>query len=1196
MQKESQLVNCILDNVLDNTDAYLFRYDRKEHAMHIPERTQKIFSCGSFYNNMPDSFARDAVYWFDYKNFCQMFQKIHAGEKSATTEFRDKSGLHWYHASLDLMQGEWDGEGDVLGIIKIMDQEKEWQELFESSLHLMKDRYYRIACIDLQTNSMRTVTIADDERMEATQFLENYREAILKFASEYVLPEFKEKFLAVMRLERLLDFFDNGSNYVDIVYERLESNKAVWVRSELIPMQGYGTDHKRVMWYVKNISEEKAMEDQLSQQLMQNNAEINLRLETILNGVRGGFVINYDDDKYSYKYVSEAAAAIQGYTVEEFMKASKGNALDNCFVTDREIVHKQIMEDYSKMDTHSVKYRVQAKDGKIKWVLDSGKRVIDRNGECLHYSLLQDVTEIERSNIKAKDTLNMLNQMVSALSCGVLAYTIPERRILIMNDEAKRIFGCSQEDAGMEIERLIGETVCGEDRGTIRSAVHMLENPGDDVTYVFRTSLKDGQMLKVQAYTRLLEFDDGGRYILSSVLDVTEQSQLTDLLEQERKQYRDALTANSIFSFSFDVTDGFVRQEYTSNDGVSTLRELSLPVPVEFNYFMEEWLKAEKPEFLNKNMVQLLKSETLLSHYNQGERQLEVEFYNPKTDRYTRVMFLMSQSDENGHVLAFVSGIDTTKERKVEQQAKQALTDAYEAANRASQAKSDFLSHMSHDIRTPMNAIIGMTAIAATHIDDKERVADCLNKVTSSSKHLLTLINEVLDMSKIESGKMELTEEEINLSELIDNLLVMVRPQLEEKNHELKVTIRNVEHENVVGDSLHIQQVFINIMGNAVKYTPENGKIFLTISEKVTNQPKVGCYEFIFEDNGIGMSPEFLEHIFEPFVREDESGNNKIQGTGLGLAITRNIIRMMGGDIKVESELGKGSKFIVTIYLKLRNVEEVNYEEFLDLPILVADDEEDSCEGTCMMLTELGMKSEWVLTGMEAVEKVKHAHKENQDYFAVILDWKMPGMDGIATAKEIRKTVGSEVPILILSAYDWSEIEMEARAAGVDAFISKPLFKSRLVYLFHGLVGGGIQSAEPQGKRVIEADFSGKRVLLVEDNELNAEIAQEVLEDTGLTVDHAWNGKEAIDTLLEAEKGYYQLVFMDIQMPVMNGYEAVRAIRSTGRKDLQKIPIVAMTANAFAEDVQAAINAGMNQHIAKPLDLDHLLVTLNKWL
>lgn len=389
----------------------------------------------------------------------------------------------------------------------------------------------------------------------------------------------------------------------------------------------------------------------------------------------------------------------------------------------------------------------------------------------------------------------------------------------------------------------------------------------------------------------------------------------------------------------------------------------------------------------------------------------------------------------------------------------------------------------------------------------------------------------------------------------------------------------------------------MNLMGNAVKFTPDGGKIRLSISERPSNQAKVGCYEFVFEDNGIGMDEKFLEQIFEPFTRANDGVVNKIQGTGLGMPISRNIVRMMGGDIKVESKSGVGSRFTVTIYLKLQDHAETYYDKFINLDVLVVDDDELSLESCCGMLNDFGMKAEGVSTGIEAVEKVVRHHEQKRDYFACIIDWKMPDMDGIETTKAIRRAVGDDVPIIIISAYDWSEIEFEARAAGANAFISKPLFKSRLEKTFRALVG----EEEPKEKEnpFLELEsmkLTGCRALLVEDNELNAEISSEILKTTGMLVDCVFDGTEAVDRMTECEDGYYDIIFMDIQMPRMNGYDAARAIRAMKRNYCRQIPIVAMTANAFAEDVLTAKTVGMNEHIAKPLEMDVLVKTLNKWL
>lgn len=540
--------------------------------------------------------------------------------------------------------------------------------------------------------------------------------------------------------------------------------------------------------------------------------------------------------------------------------------------------------------------------------------------------------------------------------------------------------------------------------------------------------------------------------------------------------------------------------------------------------------------------------------------------------------------------------MDVSQEKKAEIESHKALKDAYRAAENASRAKTEFLSNMSHDIRTPMNAIIGLTAIAGANIESQDRVVECLGKITKSSRHLLGLINEVLDMARIESGRMSLAEEDFSLPELVDNLLTLTKPAIDEHNHQLEVHVEHIEHEAVCGDSLRIQQVFVNLMSNAVKYTPDGGNITLTIKEKPNGFSELGYYEFSIEDNGIGMTPEFQKIMFEPFSRADDHRTTKVQGTGLGMAIARNIVNLMNGDIRVESAPNKGTKITVTVYLKLQENEKEQEKELLDLPVLVVDDDKTCCESTVATLQEIGIAGEWVLTGKEAVERCAARHKTGRDYFAVILDWKMPEMDGIATARRIRECVGEEVTIIILTSFDFSEIEEEARAVGVNAFMAKPLFRSRLTATLRQFTSG---KKEKNARNYLEdfakENYAGKRILLVEDNALNREIATEIIGMTGVTIDIAENGKIAVEKVMEAPEKWYDLIFMDIQMPIMNGYEATAAIRAlAGSRG--KVPIITMTANAFAEDVQLAKNTGMNEHIAKPLDLNKLNDVLKQWL
>ena len=568
-----------------------------------------------------------------------------------------------------------------------------------------------------------------------------------------------------------------------------------------------------------------------------------------------------------------------------------------------------------------------------------------------------------------------------------------------------------------------------------------------------------------------------------------------------------------------------------------------------------------------------------------------------ETKILTVTCYYVSGADSwDGIPSIYSMGIDITKYRMEQERQRKALEEAYQSLHVANLAKSNFLSAMSHDIRTPMNAIIGMTAIANANLDTPAKISSCLEKINISGKHLLNLINEVLDMSKIESGKVDLVLEEVGLPDVVDNIVSMCRPLIEEKKQHFKVNIVNVRNENVIIDVARLQQVFMNLLSNAVKYTSAGGSIKLTINELHSEIPGKGNYEFIFEDNGIGMSQEYMQHIFEPFSRADDPNVSRLQGTGLGLAIAHNIVNMMNGTIEVRSELGQGSIFTVTVPLDLYQKEDVGHDKLLGLPVLVVDDDQAVCESATMLLQELGMRGSWVLSGEEAVVRVCDAHIQQDDFYAVILDWKMPGMGGLETVRAIRERVGTDVPIIIISAYDYSDIEKEFLDAGANAFINKPLFKSKMLHVLQLFCDSckADETKKPEGKRY--ADLSGRRVLLVEDNELNREIAVELLQMYGIAVEEAENGKIAVERFEKSAPGYYDAILMDIQMPVMDGYQATQAIRSLRSADAGSIPILALTANAFATDAGKAKNAGMNEHITKPINLDILFTALLKWI
>ena len=541
-------------------------------------------------------------------------------------------------------------------------------------------------------------------------------------------------------------------------------------------------------------------------------------------------------------------------------------------------------------------------------------------------------------------------------------------------------------------------------------------------------------------------------------------------------------------------------------------------------------------------------------------------------------------------------GVDVTRERLEQARQREALEDACKAAQIASDAKTNFLSSMSHDIRTPMNAIIGMSVIAQANLHSPEKVQDCLAKISISSRHLLGLINEVLDMSKIESGKIDLLSERTSLPELIEDVMDVFRPLAAAKRQELQINADHVRHETVVTDQSRLRQVLMNLLSNAVKYTPEGGCVGLRVREVPSFAKGRGQYEFVVTDNGIGMSEAYIPHIFEPFSRAEEAKAGRVQGTGLGMAITQNIVRMMNGTIEVKSALGEGSRFLVAVSFELCEEAEENDGELCGLPVLVVDDDQAVCESAAEILEELGMRGSWVLSGEEAVRRAADAHEARDDFFSVILDWKMPGMDGLETLKALREKLGADLPIIVVSAYDYSEIEEEFKRAGADAFITKPLFKSKIAHTFHQFCRSGRADAAALPAAAPPSSLAGRRVLLVEDNQLNREIAAELLEMQGLAVDEAENGRLAVERFEASAPGEYDCILMDIQMPVMDGYQAAEAIRSLRRPDAGTVPILALTADAFASDIGRAHSAGMNDHVAKPIEIERLLEALQRWI
>ena len=716
-----------------------------------------------------------------------------------------------------------------------------------------------------------------------------------------------------------------------------------------------------------------------------------------------------------------------------------------------------------------------------------------------------------------------------------------------------------------------------------------------DMTY--RLMGKDGKYHWTKISGRVFPREDGTRELFGISIDVSDQ------MEKEREQQKKLqnafetvneanlrnealfiMTNASHWSYEIDASGKVVSARYGERIRTHTNAEMEDPMG---------WINIIHPED-RKRVI--------------AEFTAAVSDRSGKTPYDTTYRTLMKDSSihwakVNGRLIPHADGtaelfgmsIDITEQIEQEREQQNQLAEALSMAESANRAKTTFLNNMSHDIRTPMNAIIGYTGLAAGHIDNKEQVQDYLSKIAQSSDHLLSLINDVLDMSRIESGKMNLDEKEQNLSDIIHTLRDIIQADIRSKQLDFFVDAVDVNDEDVICDKLRLNQVLLNILSNAIKYTAAGGTVTMRVRETTVRPNGYAAYEFRVKDNGMGMDKAFLRTIYDPFTRVKSSTVSGIQGTGLGMAITKNIVDMMGGTIHIDSEPGKGTEVILCFDFRLQSTPKAPEEipELKGVRALVADDDSDTCLSVSNMVEDIGMRSEWCTSGKEAVIRAGAAYRKGDPFRVFIIDWIMPDMNGIETARRIRKVIGEEAPIVILTAYDWSDIEDEAREAGVTAFVSKPLFPSDLHRVLNRCLGK--EAEEKPAPAAADYDFAGRKVLLVEDNMMNREIATEILEEEGFVIDTAEDGDIAVEKMRAAKAGDYDLVLMDIQMPRMDGYEAARQIRALGT-EIAKIPILAMTANAFEEDRRLAMEAGMNEHIAKPIDIARLKETLAKFI
>ena len=927
----------------------------------------------------------------------------------------------------------------------------------------------------------------------------------------------------------------------------------------------------------------------------------------------GGFYIYKDDGAREVLYANNTAIQIFGCEDLEDFK-------DYCGIKFRGMIHpddyqkvvkskrEQTSEGYDKLE--HLEFRIIRKDGEVRWIDGHGHYVQTDGINSLRYVFVSDITE---KHLKVESDSTLRSAVIEALT------RVYDSVWLIDDIEAQRfeLYRIDEETAhllpaqvALNINKysdalaFYSQLVYEEDRSKFLEAVtaeKIISNTKDRLIYSvpFRRVF-DNEVRYYRLEFAKLDIGGGKMGIVGGFKDVDEEVRKEQEIQKTlnlRSAVIEALTRvyDSVWLIRDIETQEF--ELYRIDEVTSHL----LPAREAINitkfsdalaFYSKLVLEEDRERFLNavtpKNIIS--NTEDKLIYSVPFRRMFEDQV------RYYRLEF--AKLDIGGGKMGIVGGFkDVDEEVRKEQEIQQALRDAIETANASNEAKSDFLASMSHDMRTPMNGIIGMTAIAEKNLDNREKVADCLHKISESSNHLLALINDVLDMNKIESGKVELHEQDFYLADLIDGMLMMTRPQIQAHGHSFRANIAGVKHEHVVGDLRRIEQVFVNIMSNAIKYTPDGGRITLSVDELPTGIKGFSHYQFIFEDNGYGMTEEFQKHLFEPFTRADDKKIASIQGTGLGMAITRNIVRMMGGDITVQSKYGEGSKFTVNLYLRNHDHAHHGHDGFTNLRILVVDDDEASCKSACEILGNMEMKGECAHTGKAGIDKAIAAIELGKEYHVIIVDWTLPDLSGAEAVRQIREAVGPGVPIIVASSQDWGEIDQRAREAGCTSFISKPLFRTKLTALFNSLVGVEDDAdAVPSLVTLEDLDLTGHRVLLAEDNELNAEIAMSFLEMPGLEVDWAEDGQQALEMLAKSPDGYYSLIIMDVRMPKMTGIEATKAIRELDRSYAKSIPIVAMTANAFAEDVLNCKNAGMNEHIKKPIDVNVLARVLSTYV
>lgn len=1014
-------------------------------------------------------------------------------------------------------------------------------------------------------------------------------------------------------------------NFTHIFSESDEPEAALTAKADLIISDLSNTDlHHTVQFLLENRRKEAQIILLADKKQMQT-----LCSHPVLKDITDVWITPMSDDEIRFRFLrwQETCKMSKDYwQTSHYLETTINNVPNLIWYKDKDGVHEKVNDSFCKA-VNKTKQQVEGRRHAYIWDVEEDDPTCI---ESEHQVMSREQTLITEETIKAGNELRTLmcyksplynldgsvmgtvgvaidvtkerayeqeivnknrdlETLLTTTDCGIMRHSLNDSRILNINTAALRILGyATQEELIADGFNLISPSVVDEDKQRLRDSIRMLEKAGDTVNVEYRVKHKDGEIIHVMGSIKLYE-ENGELFCQRFLVDCTEQKLQEKKNERRQMELIQALSRDfSLVCFIEPETGAMVPVRIDNLESSGTFDGT-----ISFTESMKQYIEDVVYEEDREMMRQFTSLDTLKEHLS-GGKMFSINYRKYIHDEivYFQMKAVSAKTDDSsvGIVLGFRS-VDADIRKEMEQNT--LLESALSQANSASKAKSVFLSNMSHDIRTPMNAIVGFTNLALTHLDHTDQVEEYLKKIQTSGNHLLSLINDILDMSRIESGKIHLEETPCSLPDILYSLRNILQADIHAKQLELQIDTVDVVDENIYCDKLRLNQVLLNLLSNSVKYTRAGGTVSLRITEKSGAPSGYAIYEFYIKDNGIGMSPEFVAHIFEPFERERNSTISKIQGTGLGMSITKNIVDMMNGTISVKSEKDVGTEFTVTFTFRLHaeKPKSLTIPELQNCKALVVDDDFNTCDSISYMLGQLGMQAEWTLSGKEAVLRSHQSVTRGTDYSVYIVDWLLPDINGVEVVRRIRKETGKNVPIIIMTAYDWSDIETEANEAGVTAFCGKPLFLSELSSCLRSILLPD-QQEDKKGEKETTTRHTG-RLLLAEDVEMNQEIAVALLESAGFQVDVVEDGSIAYDMVKKSEPGYYQAVLMDVQMPVMDGYEATRRIRKLEDPALASIPIIAMTANAFTEDKEAALKCGMNGHIAKPIDVQVLFETLD---